>query len=82
LNATHRRSLSATARDEVVVILAGNARVARIDVRVRGQSFPSGSSWGPTRKRENFRAVARWMAKHPEGTIAGIDCNPPLVDLW
>jgi hypothetical protein len=49
---------------------------------VCGQSFPSGSSWGPIHKRQNFRAVARWMAKHPEGTTAGIDCNSPLIDVW
>jgi hypothetical protein len=68
--------------DEHVVILAGTPgqRVSTF-VQVRGQSFPSGSSWGPIRKRENFRAVTRWMAKHPEGTIAGIECNSPLVDL-
>ena len=33
LNATHCRSLCARARDEHVVILAGDARVARIDLR-------------------------------------------------
>ncbi|HET6871247.1 MAG TPA: hypothetical protein VFH80_35370 [Solirubrobacteraceae bacterium] len=37
---------------------------------------------GPIRKRQNFRADARSMAKHPQGTIAGIDYNSPRVDLW
>jgi hypothetical protein len=50
--------------------------VAGSDQRVKR----SGSSWGPARKRQNFRAVASWMAKHPIRTVAGIDCNSPLVD--
>jgi hypothetical protein len=61
----------------------GDARVARIDLRPGARVvLPERLELGPDRKRQNFRAVARWMAKHPEGTIAGIDCNSPLLDLW
>lgn len=40
----------------------------------------TGSVWGPKPKRQNFRAVARWMAGQGGRTIAGLDCNSPLVD--
>lgn len=40
----------------------------------------TGSVWGPKPKRQNFRAVARWMARQLGRTIVGLDCNSPLVD--
>ena len=61
----------------------GTPRVARIDLRPGARAvLPERLELGPIRKRHNFRAVARVDCKHTEGTIAGIDCNSPLVDLW
>lgn len=36
--------------------------------------------WGPLPKRQNFRAVASWLAKQGHRTMVGLDCNSPRVD--
>ncbi len=80
---TPRRSLSATARDEHVVILAGDARLARIDLRPGAwAALPERLELGPDPRAPEFSRGRPVDGQHPEGTIAGIDYKSRLVDLW
>lgn len=36
--------------------------------------------WGPAKKRQTFRAIADWLARHETRAVMGIDANSPELD--